>query len=100
WCGGDDERPGDDTARMVEYWNLVFMQYELHADGTLTPLPARNIDTGLGVDRMAAILQDVPSVFETAHFRPLVELGESLSGKRYGDDERVTRALRIIADHG
>jgi alanyl-tRNA synthetase len=63
-------------------------------------LPAKNIDTGLGVDRMAAILQDVPSVFETAHFRPLVELGETLSGHRYGEDDRVTRALRILADHG
>src|SRR3954467_7854597 len=99
-CGGDDERPGDDTDRVVEFWNLVFMQYELHADGSLTPLPAKNIDTGLGVDRMAAILQDVPSVFETAHFRPLVELGESLSGHSYGEDDRVTRALRILADHG
>ncbi|MFL5842861.1 MAG: alanine--tRNA ligase, partial [Thermoleophilaceae bacterium] len=98
--GPDEDRPGDDTDRIVEFWNLVFMQYELHSDGSLTPLPAKNIDTGLGVDRMAAILQDVPSVFETAHFRPLVELGESLSGRRYGEDDRVTRALRILADHG
>jgi alanyl-tRNA synthetase len=98
--GGDDDRPGDDTDRIVEFWNLVFMQYELHADGSLTPLPAQNIDTGLGVDRMAAILQDAPSVFETEHFRPLVELGESLSGHTYGEDDRVTRALRILADHG
>jgi alanyl-tRNA synthetase len=98
--GGDDERPGDDTDRVVEYWNLVFMQYELHSDGALTPLPSKNIDTGLGVERMSAILQDVPSVFETAHFRPMVELGESLSGRRYGDDDRTTRALRILADHG
>ncbi|MFL5896181.1 MAG: alanine--tRNA ligase [Thermoleophilaceae bacterium] len=98
--GADDERPGDDTDRVIEYWNLVFMQYELRADGSLTPLPAKNIDTGLGIDRMAAILQDVPSVFETAHFRPLVELGESLSGRHYGDDDRITRALRILADHG
>ena len=98
--GGDDERPGDDTDRVVEFWNLVFMQYELHADGHLTPLPAQNIDTGLGVERMAAILQDVPSVFETEHFRPMVELGEELSGRRYGEDDRVTRALRILADHG
>ena len=98
--GGDDERPGDDTDRVVEYWNLVFMQYELHGDGSLTPLPAQNIDTGLGVERMAAILQDVPSVFETEHFRPMIELGEELSGRKYGEDDRVTRALRILADHG
>src|SRR5690242_11856529 len=98
--GGDEDRPGDDTDRIVEYWNLVFMQYELHADGSLTPLPAQNIDTGLGVERMAAILQDVPSVFETQHFRPMIELGEQLSGRKYGEDDRVTRALRILADHG
>src|ERR671922_2243372 len=98
--GREEDRPGDDTERFVEYWNLVFMQYELHQDGSLTPLPKQNIDTGLGLDRMAAILQDVPSVFETEHFRPMVELGEQLSGRRYGEDESVTRALRILADHG
>jgi alanyl-tRNA synthetase len=98
--GSDDERPGDDTDRVVEFWNLVFMQYELHGDGSLTPLPAKNIDTGLGVERMAAILQDVPSVFETEHFRPMIELGEELSGHSYGDSDRVTRSLRILADHG
>src|SRR3954451_12852307 len=75
------------------------MQYELHGDGSLTPLPAQNIDTGLGVDRMAAILQDVPSVFETAHFRPMIELGEQLSGHKWGEDDRVSRALAILADH-
>src|SRR3954468_10234841 len=98
--GSDDERPGDDSERMLEYWNLVFMQYELHDDGSLTPLPKQNIDTGLGLDRFAAILQNVPSVFETEHFRPIVELGEELSGRRYGDDFATTRALRILADHG
>jgi len=98
--GSDDERPGDDTDRVVEFWNLVFMQYELHGDGSLTPLPAKNIDTGLGLERMAAILQDVRSVFETEHFRPMVQLGEELSGHEYGESDRVTRALRILADHG
>src|SRR3954449_10173787 len=98
--GDDEDRPGDDTDRVVEYWNLVFMQYELHDDGSLTPLPAQNIDTGLGVDRMAAILEGVPSVFETEHFRPMVELGEELSGRKFGEDDRVSRALAILADHG
>src|SRR4051795_9050089 len=98
--GGDHERPGHDTDRVVEFWNLVFMQYELHGDGHLTPLPAQNIDTGLGVDRMASILQDVPSVYETDHFRPMVALGEELSGRKWGDDDRVSRALAILADHG
>ena len=97
--GGPDDRPGDDTDRFLEYWNLVFMQYELHEDGSLTPLPTRNIDTGLGLDRLAAIAQDVPSVFENDQFRPLVSLGEELSGRRYGDDFETTKALRILADH-
>jgi alanyl-tRNA synthetase len=98
--GGEEDRPGDDTERFVEFWNLVFMQYELHDDGSFEPLPKKNIDTGLGLDRMAAILQDVPSVFETDHFRPLVALGEELSGRSYGEDFATTRALRILADHG
>ena len=76
------------------------MQYELHADGSLTELPQQNIDTGLGLDRMAAILQDVPSVYETDAFRPLIAFGEERSGRRYGQDFPTTRALRVLADHG
>jgi alanyl-tRNA synthetase len=98
--GPDTDRPGDDSERFLEYWNLVFMQYELQADGSLPELPTKNIDTGMGVERMASLLQGVPSVYETDLFRPLIELGEELSGKRYGDDDATTRALRIIADHG
>jgi alanyl-tRNA synthetase len=98
--GPDDERPGDDTERHLEYWNLVFMQHELHEDGSLTDLPKRGIDTGLGLDRLAALVEGVPSVYETSHFRPLVALGEELSGRRYGDDPATTRALRVLADHG
>ena len=79
--GEETDRPGDDTERFLEFWNLVFMQYELHGDGSLTDLPLQNIDTGLGLDRMAAILQDVPSVYETNHFTPLIELGQELSGR-------------------
>jgi alanyl-tRNA synthetase len=74
--GAADDRPGDDTERFLEFWNLVFMQYELGAAGSLTELPSRNIDTGMGLDRMAAILQGVKSVFEIDQIRPLVELGE------------------------
>jgi alanyl-tRNA synthetase len=97
--GGADDRPGDDTDRFLEYWNHVFMSYELREDGSLVPLPAKNVDTGMGLERMAAILQDVPSVFETDLFRPLIELAEELSGRRYDDDEKTTRAMRIVADH-
>ena len=97
--GAADDRPGDDTERYLEYWNHVFMSYELHEDGSLTDLPSRNIDTGLGLERMAAIQQGVDSVFETDLFRPLVALAEELSGRSYGSDPKATRAMRIMADH-
>src|SRR5262245_15755957 len=97
--GGADERPGDDTDRFLEFWNHVFMTYALAADGSVTELPMRNIDTGMGLDRMAAILQDVPSVFETDLIRPLIDLAEELSGRSYGEGGAVTRAMRIVADH-
>src|SRR5437764_2373463 len=110
--GSAEDLPGGDNDRFLEYWNLVFMQYELPplpggagdrgsaiAAPLLKPLPAKNIDTGLGLNRMAAILQEKPSVFETDQFLPLVELGEELSGRRYGEAFAVDRALRILADH-
>ena len=97
--GGDDLRPGDDTDRYLEYWNHVFMIYELREDGSLAELPQRNIDTGLGLERMAVIQQGVDSVFDTDGFRPLLDLAEQLSGERYGGEPRVARAMRILADH-
>jgi len=97
--GAEGDRPGDDSDRFLEFWNHVFMSYDLAEDGSLTELPTKNIDTGMGLDRMAAILQDVPSVFETDHVRPLVDLAEELSGRRYDEGGAVTRAMRIVADH-
>jgi alanyl-tRNA synthetase len=97
--GQEDDLPGGDNERFLEYWNLVFMQFEQNPVNTLTPLPAQNIDTGLGLNRMASILQDKPSIFETDQFAPLIELGEELSGRSYGQDEATDRALRVLADH-
>jgi alanyl-tRNA synthetase len=97
--GAEGERPGDDTDRFLEFWNHVFMTYDLGEDGSLTELPMRNIDTGMGLDRMAAILQDVPSVFETDLVRPLIDLAEEMSGRSYAEGGAVTRAMRIVADH-
>jgi alanyl-tRNA synthetase len=97
--GGESDRPGDDTDRFLEFWNHVFMTYDLGADGSLAPLPMRNIDTGMGLDRMAAVLQDVPSVYETDLIRPLIDLAEEMSGRSYGEGGAVTRAMRIVADH-
>jgi alanyl-tRNA synthetase len=97
--GAAGERPGDDSDRFLEFWNHVFMTYDLAENGVLTELPMRNIDTGMGLDRMAAILQDVPSVFETDLIRPLIDLAEELSGRSYAEGGAVTRAMRIVADH-
>jgi alanyl-tRNA synthetase len=97
--GADSERPGDDTDRFLEFWNHVFMSYDLTGDGTLGELPMRNIDTGMGLDRMAAILQEAPSVFETDLLRPLVALAEELSGRSYSEGGTIRRAMRIVADH-
>jgi alanyl-tRNA synthetase len=102
--GTPEDLPGGENERFLEYWNLVFMQYDQQPapdepGSILKPLPARNIDTGLGLNRMAAILQDKQSVFDTDQFRPLIELGEQLSGTRYGSSFDSDRALRILADH-
>jgi alanyl-tRNA synthetase len=101
--GSPGDLPGGENERFLEYWNLVFMQFDQRPgpDGrsVLEPLPANNIDTGLGLNRMAAILQGKPSVFETDQFLPLIELGEELSGRRYSEDFAIDRPLRILADH-
>jgi alanyl-tRNA synthetase len=97
--GTPEDLPGGENERFLEYWNLVFMQFNQEPANVLTELPARNIDTGLGLNRMAAILQEVPSVFETDQFQPLLDLGQELSGRAYGAEGAVDRSLRILADH-
>jgi len=97
--GQEDDLPGGENERFLEYWNLVFMQYNQDPPNHLKPLPNQNIDTGLGLNRLAAMLQNVPSVFETDQFRPLIELGEELSEQSYGAEFATDRAMRILADH-
>jgi alanyl-tRNA synthetase len=97
--GKPDDLPGGENERFLEFWNLVFMQFDQNPPGRLTPLPNQNIDTGLGLNRMAAIKQGKETVFETDQFAPLIALGEELSGHRYGESFAVDRALRILADH-
>jgi alanyl-tRNA synthetase len=97
--GKADDLPGGENERFLEYWNLVFMQFDQNPVNTLTPLPAKNIDTGLGLNRLASILQGKPSIFETDQFAPLIALGEELSGRRYGQDDSTDRGLRLLADH-
>jgi len=98
-CGLDTCAPGCDCDRYVEYWNLVFMQYDRQEDGTLEPLPKKNIDTGMGLERVAAIMQGVHTNFETDDLRVLVAIGEGLSGVALGAGEKTDVSLRILADH-
>jgi alanyl-tRNA synthetase len=85
--------------RFVELWNLVFMQFDRQADGTLLPLPKPNIDTGAGLERILMVLQDVRAVWDTDVLRPIIAEAERLTGRRYGDDPEIDVALRIMADH-
>jgi alanyl-tRNA synthetase len=100
-CGEPDCAPGCTRCeRFLEFWNLVFMEYEQHADGTLTPLPSQNIDTGLGLERGSAILQDVRSVYETDGYQRIMDWIAAESGVAYGDSAQATKAHRVLADHG
>jgi alanyl-tRNA synthetase len=100
-CRTPDCLPGCTRCeRFLEFWNLVFMEYELHPDGTLTPLPKQNIDTGLGLERTARIVQDVPSVFDTDGYQDIMQWIASESGVAYGDSPDATKAHRVLADHG
>ena len=98
-CSDPECRPGCECDRYVEYWNLVFTGYNMDEGRRLSPLPAQNIDTGMGLERVAAIMQGASSVFLTDLLKPLIELGEEVATKRFGDDEKVDVALRVLADH-
>ena len=100
-CGEPDCLPGCTRCeRFLEFWNLVFMEYELHPDRTLTPLPKQNIDTGLGLERTARIVQQVPSVYDTDGYQLIMSWIAEQSGVAYGDSATATKAHRILADHG
>jgi len=88
-----------ECGRYVELWNLVFMQFNRDAEGRLTPLPKPSVDTGAGLERLAAALQGTVSNYDTDLFRPLIDHAAELTGKDYGQDARTDMALRVIADH-
>ena len=108
-CGKPDCAPGCDCDRFLEYWNCVFTQFDGQEDGTLKELPTKNIDTGLGLERTAAIMQGVQSNYETDVLRSLVAVGEHLSHKKYDgnmkpgalspEQAKIDLSLRICADH-
>jgi alanyl-tRNA synthetase len=86
--------------RFLEFGNLVFMSYELHPDGTLSELPTKNIDTGWGLERVARVVQDVPSVYDTDGYQLIMDWVAEQSGVAYGSSEDATKAHRVLADHG
>jgi alanyl-tRNA synthetase len=91
--------PNDAGGRFVEIWNLVFMQFDRDGAGKLTPLPRPSIDTGMGLERVAAILQGKLSNYETDLIRPIIDRAATMFNVTYGEDERISTALRINADH-
>ena len=99
-CDRPDCRPGCDCDRFVEYWNLVFMQFDRDAAGALTPLPRQNVDTGMGLERITAVMEGELSVFGTDAFKPLIDFIAGSAGSNYGKDEKADRAMRVLADHG
>ncbi len=99
-CGGEHCGPGcDDCDRYLEFWNLVFTQYDRQEDGSLPELPHRNIDTGMGLERIAAIMQHKSTNYDGDLLQGLIGVGERLSGHTYGTDAARDRSLRIVADH-
>ena len=103
-CGPNCENAMNDTGqtcnRFVEIWNLVFMQFYHHQDGTRNPLPAPGIDTGLGLERAAIMMQEADTLYETDLFAPLIKKVEEISGKSYGVDLETDYAMRAVAEHG
>ena len=98
-CGSPDCAPGCDCDRYLEFWNLVFTQYDRQEDGSLPELPHRNVDTGMGLERIAAIMQHKGTNYDGDLLQSLIGVGEKLSGATYGTDEARDRSLRIVADH-
>jgi alanyl-tRNA synthetase len=98
-CGRSDCGPGCECERYLEVWNLVFMEFDLADDGTLTPLPQQNIDTGMGLERAAMLMQGVDSLFDIDTFQPLLDwIGERASAA-YGSSDEATKAHRVIVEH-
>ncbi|WP_243290651.1 alanine--tRNA ligase [Bacillus sp. FJAT-47783] len=91
--------PGGENERYLEIWNLVFSQFNHNPDGSYTPLPKKNIDTGMGLERVVSVIQDVPTNFDTDLFMPIIEATESISGEKYRSNQEKDVAFKVIADH-
>lgn len=101
---GNDENdpelyPGGENDRYLEVWNLVFSEFNHNPDGTYTPLPKKNIDTGMGLERMASVVQNVPTNFDTDLFMPIIRATEQIADVKYGEQKQFDEAFKVIADH-
>ncbi len=101
---GNDETdpelyPGGENERYLEIWNLVFSEFNHNPDGTYTPLPKKNIDTGMGLERIASVVQNVATNFDTDLFIPIIRATEEISGSKYGVEKETDVAFKVIADH-
>lgn len=101
YCDSSDPEcyPGGENERFLEIWNLVFSQFNHNPDGSYTPLPRKNIDTGMGLERMASVVQEVETNFDTDLFLPIIETVANLAGVTYHKDRETDVALKVIADH-
>ncbi|WP_282059063.1 alanine--tRNA ligase [Bacillus pumilus] len=91
--------PGGENERYLEVWNLVFSEFNHNPDGSYTPLPKKNIDTGMGLERMVSVIQNVPTNFDTDLFLPIIRAVETISGESYGETKEKDTAFKVIADH-
>ena len=98
-CGSPDCKPGCDCDRYLEFWNLVFTQFDRQEDGTYPELANKNIDTGMGLERMACIMQDVDNIFEIDTIKYIIQGIEELANIKYGEDDKKDVSVRIITDH-
>ncbi len=98
-CGKPECKLGCECDRFLEIWNLVFMQFNRDADGKMTPLPKPSIDTGLGLERMVTIIQDVPTNYDTDLILPIMKKAQDLSEKKIGESKEADVAMKVIADH-
>ena len=98
-CGQPDCAVGCECDRYLEIWNLVFMQFNRDASGKMTPLPKPSIDTGLGLERIVSIIQDVPTNYDTDLILPIIQQTENLAQRRFGESRGTDVAMKVIADH-
>ena len=94
-----DCKPGCECDRFIEVWNLVFTQFDKDEKGNYHPLEHPNIDTGMGLERIAAVMEGADNIFEVGEIKKIIKQVENVSGKKYGADRKTDASIRVITDH-